>query len=256
MSNIHMQLTAKGQALNAKIQAGKGTVPLPITRVVSASSFSSDPLNLETLNDLDIRQTAMITRQDRIGTRAIIEVQLTNQGNPTAGEPALTAGYELFQLGMGATDPDEGEILYRISQFDTSTWIPPATEMGWTINPSWNFVVGNASAVIVTIDPAGMATIGQLNDHIYQTVSSPNGVHGIRFSGGVLYVSDGISEIPISAYDDIAIHNTDPHAHDARFNDLQNEINYLWAFIQQRFPDSVGAVLGAGHYLGADTYMV
>ena len=198
MSNIHMQLTAKGQALNAKIQAGNGDIPLEITRVVSASGQSPDPLNLGFISDLDFRQTARITRQERIGTRAVVEVQLSNQGNPTEGEPPLTAGYELFQFGMGAIDPDEGEILYRISQFTTSTWVPPATELGWTINPSWNFVVGNASKVIINIDPSGMATVEQLNDHIIQSVYSEAGVHDFRYHDETLWVFDGIEWKPIT----------------------------------------------------------
>ena len=197
MSSIHMELTAKGSALAAKIEKGKGDIPLEITRIVSASSTSPDPLGLEFLSDLDIRQTARITRQESLGSRASIEVLLSNQGNPTAGEPAIMTGYELFQLGMGAIDPDEGEILYRISQYENSTWVPPATEMGWTINPGWNFVVGNATQVIVQIDPTGMATIGQLTAHINDLVMSGQGVHGIRFYEGYLQVWDGAEWINV-----------------------------------------------------------
>ena len=191
MSSIHMELTAKGDALMAKIKKGKGDIPLEITRIVSASSRSPNPQELEYLSDLEIRQTARIIRQESIGSRAVIETILTNLGNPTVGEPPITVGYELFQLGMGAMDPDEGEILYRISQFERSAWVPPVTEMGWTVNPGWNFVVGNATQVIVQIDPAGMATIGQLNDHINALVMSGQGVHGIRFYEGCLQVWDG-----------------------------------------------------------------
>ena len=208
MSNIHMELTIKGEELEAKIRKGRGDLPLEITRVVSASSYSPDPLSLGFLSELDIRQTAIITGQERVGTRAVIEVQLTNQGNRTAGEPALTAGYELFQLGMGAIDPDEGEILYRISQFERSAWVPPATEIGWTINPSWNFVVGRATKVIVQIDPSGMATIGQLNDHIIKSVRSEAGVHDFRYHDGALSVFDGDSWQQVSFDTDAVLPST------------------------------------------------
>lgn len=254
MSNIHMQLTAKGQALNAKIQAGDGTVPLEITRVVSASGRSDDPLNLESV--VDIRQTAIIVGQKRIDFRAVIEVTLSNQGNPAAGEPPLTEGYPLSQFGMYANDPDEGEILYRISQYDLPNYVPAAGQMAWMINPVWNLVVGNASEVIVNVDPAGLVTVGQLNDHILQSVFSQDGVHGIRFYNGVLYVHNGVSWVIVSSGDDLAAHNTDPNAHAGRFNFLQNEILDIWAFLQARFPDSVGAVLGADSFLGAESYMV
>ena len=194
--NIHMNLTAKGQALNAKIQAGNGNVPLEITRIVSASGTDPDPLNLE--NVVNMRQTAIIVRRDFLGIRASIEIMLTNQGNSSAGEPPLVTGYELSQFGMYAIDPDEGEILYRISQFDTPNYVPAAAEMGWTINPTWNFIVGNASNVIVTIDPSGMATVGQLTDHIDRLVMSQTGVHGIRFHEGWLQVWDGVDWINVA----------------------------------------------------------
>ena len=191
MGSIHMELTAKGEALAAKIQKGNGTVPLEITRIVAASGRSPYPLGLGFLSDLDIRQTVRITRQESHGSRASVEGVLTNIGNASAGEPPLAAGYELFQLGMGAVDPDEGEILYRISQFDKSAWVPPATEMGWTISLGWNFVVGNATQVVVQIDPMGMATVRQLQAHIDDTVLAPGGVHGIRFRDRRLEVHDG-----------------------------------------------------------------
>ena len=197
--NIHMNLTAKGQALNAKIQAGNGTVPLEITRVVSAAGYSPTPL---ILNDvIDMKQTATIVRREIISFRAAIEITLTNQGNPSAGEPPLAVGYPLSQLGMYAIDPDEGEILYRISQFDKPNYVPVATEMGWTINPTWNFIVGNASDVIVNIDPSGLATVGQLNDHINEQAMSERGVHGIRFFEGCLQVWDGMEWINVEGSD-------------------------------------------------------
>ncbi|MCL2617921.1 MAG: hypothetical protein FWD98_02585 [Defluviitaleaceae bacterium] len=154
--NIHMALTAKGQALNAKIQKGDGTVPLEITRIVTASGYSEDPLNLEDV--VDMRQTATITERKTFGVRASVTVILSNQGNPSAGEEPLREGYELRQIGCFAIDPDDGEILYRISQFERPNWIPAASEMGWTVNPTWNFVTGNAKDVIVQIDPKGLAT--------------------------------------------------------------------------------------------------
>jgi len=189
MGNIHMALTLKGQALNAKIQAGNGDIPLEITRIVSASGYSENPLELDDV--INKEQTAQIIKRKVTGVRAAIEITLSNQGNPTTGEPPLTAGYTLSQFGMFAIDPDEGEILYRISQFDTPTYVPAATEMGWVINPTWNFTVGNASEVIVTIDPTGMATVGDLNNHIEQNVMSQNGVHGLRYYEGVLQAFNG-----------------------------------------------------------------
>ena len=161
--SIHMKLTLKGQELAAKIKAGKGTVPLDITRVATVSGRNAEPLSLENLDN--IRQTAVITDRRALGTRAAITVLLTNQANPATGEAALTEGYELSQVGMWAIDPDEGEILYRISQYERPNYVPAATEMGWTWNPTWNFSTENASEVIVNVDPAGILTARALEEH-------------------------------------------------------------------------------------------
>jgi len=152
-----MQLTSAGQRLKAKIEAGDGTIPLDITRVVTASGTSPDPLNLT--NVINQQQTATITGRTVTGIRTSITVLLTNWGNPSGTEPPLTAGYPLSQWGMFAMDPDVGEILYRISQFDSPNYMPAASEMGITLNPTWNIITGNASDVIVQIDPAGLATM-------------------------------------------------------------------------------------------------
>ena len=188
MSNIHMALTLKGQALNAKIQAGNGDIPLEITRIVSASGYSETPLELDDV--IGQKQTAQIIRREVIGVRAAIEIELSNQG--------LAAGYTLTQFGMFAVDPEEGEILYRISQFETPTYVPAASEMGWIINPTWNFTVGNASEVIVTIDPSGMATAADLNNHIERLVMSESGVHGLRYHEDVLQAWNGTEWVNIA----------------------------------------------------------
>jgi hypothetical protein len=166
MSNIHMQLTAKGQALNAKIKAGKGKVALDITRVVFAAGTSENPLDLDDV--INPRLAATITDRKVFGIRAAITIIATNQGNPFANPPVppVLEGFALGQIGMYAIDPDEGEILYRISQFSTPNYIPAATEMGWTIEPTWNFVTENAKEVNVHIDPNGLATIRLLADSI------------------------------------------------------------------------------------------
>jgi hypothetical protein len=146
VSDLNLALTAAGQALKAKIEMGKGTLPLNITRIVTASGYSDDPLNLTA--GVDERQEFTITERRAIGPRTAITAIVTNIG--------LAAGYSLTQILFYAMDPDLGEILYRISQYETPNYVPAATERGWTYNPTFNFVTGNASEVIVNIDPAGI----------------------------------------------------------------------------------------------------
>jgi hypothetical protein len=74
----------------------------------------------------------------------------------------------MFQIGFYATDPDIGEILYRISQFDNPNYVPAASERGWTFAPTFTFATGNASEVTFTIDPSGLATRSEVDGLINQ----------------------------------------------------------------------------------------
>ena len=153
MADINLALTAKGQTLKAKIEKGEGTIPLTITRVVTASGTSPEPLNLNAV--VDERQEFSILSRKVAGNRTSIAVSLTNMGNPFAGVAPLDEGYQLTQIGFYAEDPDEGEILYRISQFDKPNYVPAATESGWVYERTFNFITGNASDVNITVDPYG-----------------------------------------------------------------------------------------------------
>ncbi|MCL2215383.1 MAG: hypothetical protein FWB91_00050 [Defluviitaleaceae bacterium] len=256
MSDISLRLTEAGQVLNAKIQQGKGTIPLEITRIVTASGRSDDPLGL--LAVVDERQQFLVTSRLQVGVRAIIGAFMSNYGNPDPDNfvSPLEEGYPLSQIGFYAMDPDDGEILYRISQFDNPNWVPAFTERGWEYIPKFYFSTGNASEVIIQIDPSGLATVEMLTQHIEQSIHSEDGSHGIRYFNGVLQVNDGVSWVSITTSGDLAVHNTDPNAHADKFANLQKQLNEITAFLHDRFPDAIGAYLGADAFLGADdTFM-
>ena len=159
MADTNLALTTAGQALKAKIEMGGGTIPLEITRIVTASGTSPDPLNLTAV--VNEQQTFTITGRTTTGPRTEITAILTNMGNPGASPPIppLASGYALSQIGWYAIDPDDGEILYRISQFDAPNYVPAASERGWTYEPTFNIITGNASEVIVQIDPSGFTSM-------------------------------------------------------------------------------------------------
>ena len=199
---VNMALTTKGLALNAKIQAGEGTVPLNITRIMSASGTSDDPLNLTA--GVDEQQQYTIQNVAVSDDRAIILALLTNLGNPylMPPEPPLAVGYPLSQILFYATDPDEGEILYRISQFPNPIPIPSASESTMTLNPTFDISTSNASEVFLYVDPAGLVTYAsliaelkpfenRLTEHIGHNVDGSIGVHGIRYFNEALQIWDG-----------------------------------------------------------------
>jgi hypothetical protein len=196
MADTILALTVSGQALKAKIEQGNGLIPLEITRIVSASGVSHDPINLTAL--IDPKLEFSITNVSTQGARTTISAALSNMGDSSAGIPPLAAGYPMSQVGFYAIDPDEGEILYRISQYDNPIYIPAAQERGWTYTPSFNIVTGNATTVIIEINAAGYAPMSALTSHIEDTVASAAGVHSIRFYDDKLQIWNGSEWLNVS----------------------------------------------------------
>jgi len=157
MADVILALTPLGQALQAKIGLGNGMIPLIITRIVSGAGTSPTPSLLTDV--VDKKQTFSITGRDSSGSQTVIRANLTNQGNPAAGEPPLIAEYELHQIGMYAHDPDIGEILYRITQIEKGIHVPEAATRSWLFAPSFEIKTENASEVIINITAGGIASL-------------------------------------------------------------------------------------------------
>ncbi len=104
-------LTKKGIALLAKAQAGQ--TGIQFTRAVSGNgSYGAD----ETLTDKtalkDQRQEFPFDKLSVLnGTTVSARFTITNE--QASGN--LTEGYHVKEVGLYATDPDEGEILYAIA---------------------------------------------------------------------------------------------------------------------------------------------
>ena len=93
-------ITNKGQALIAKMIAGKGNIDFT---KICASSTTYTLAQLEALTSLsNIKQTSLISKVTRTNEVAIkVETAFTNND--------LTAGYYMRTLGLYAIDPDAGE---------------------------------------------------------------------------------------------------------------------------------------------------
>jgi len=173
MADINMKLTTAGQVLAAKIEQGDGTIPLEITRIVTVAVASNDPLNQVFIED-DIRQEFAITSRTQVGATAKLRGRLDNFGDAGAGIPPLDEGYPVAQVWVCAMDPDEGEIIYRLSQPTNPGWMPAFRERPMELTPIFTFTVGNATEVIIEIAPGDWATVDALEnlrwaleDHIY-----------------------------------------------------------------------------------------
>ena len=149
-------ITKKGQALMAKMIAGQGNIDF--TKVAASETAYTDA-QLEGLTSLSgVKQTTLVSKVTRTNGVAIqVEAAMTNTD--------LKTGYYMKTLGLYAIDPDEGEILYGVSNATVHGWMPPYN--GLTVSGAFFKLVttvGNAENVSLNVDPGAVATIGDIQD--------------------------------------------------------------------------------------------
>lgn len=139
-------VTNKGYALQAKLLS---TDKLNITRVVSGtgSCATTQLINQTAITGIKQELTVDSLNYDKFGN-ARLKVTLNNIN--------VTTSYGVSQIGIYATDPDEGEILYAIAQADEAEIVPSISEQPNGYYCSWDFSLtySNAQNVNVTIDPS------------------------------------------------------------------------------------------------------
>lgn len=148
-------ITKKGQALQAKMIAGTGSVQFT---KVCASSTQYSIEQLEALTALtNIQQTSLVSKvtvTNNVGIK--IETAFSNAD--------LKTGYYMRTLGLYAVDPDVGEILYSVCIETTNNcYIPPYN--GVTLTGAYIQMyqtVGNADSVSLEVDAGATATIGDV----------------------------------------------------------------------------------------------
>lgn len=184
-------LTDKGRALLAKLTQGN---TLNITRAVTGAGFVTPGFLAKQTEVTDPKQTLEIrpASYPETGTCALT-VALRNE--------VLTVGYEATQVGIYATDPDEGEILFFISQATAAgsgTTIPSETEMA-SYSAEWTFYFqyGQADSVNVTVDPAGAISREELKGYVddaLEPIKSDLNNKVTKESGKVLSSNDYTTE--------------------------------------------------------------
>ncbi len=135
-------ITSKGLALLAKAQAG---ATINFTKVaIGDGAYSGD---LETLTSLKSHVKDLdISNLRTEGSKSWVEVNLNNSG--------MIAGYYIREIGLFAMDPDEGEILYSVSNvgFGTGDFIP--SEGTNIVECQYVIAINtlNASEIVATMD--------------------------------------------------------------------------------------------------------
>lgn len=153
-------ITQKGQNLLAKVISGN-TV-FNFTKIATTDNDNSAE-DLASLTEIGtIRQHTPIS--------AIVKQNNSNVKISAAFyNRTLTQGYYVKTIGLYATDPDEGEILYSVSVADesmaTADWMPPFNGIGVSsLEVNLVTAVSNASSVSVDVDPSALATVTQVRD--------------------------------------------------------------------------------------------
>ncbi|WP_409016679.1 hypothetical protein [Anaerostipes caccae] len=148
-------LTDKGRVLQAKLLQGQ---TLKITRVTTGAK--KVPI-------VDLRQQTDVTEggyditlqpSRTEGEKTILPVLLENIG--------LKESYDLWQVGFFAEDPDEGEILFCISQASQARHIPSEAESpGYSVTWDFYFNTSNTAPFEVTLDSNGLVNIEAYQKH-------------------------------------------------------------------------------------------
>lgn len=148
-------VTVKGLSLLSKLIEGD---TLNITRAETGEGYVTPGLLNQLTAVSNPKQSLSIKTQSYPEEgKCKLPCYLTNAG--------LSAGYTAKQVGVYATDPDEGEILFLIVQSpsDKGTVVPSEAEMAG-YSAEWNlyFQYGQASGVTVVVDPTDAVTRAEL----------------------------------------------------------------------------------------------
>lgn len=155
-------LTDKGSALLTKLTQGN---TLYLTKAIIGAGYVTPGIlaKQEAVTDPKHNLDFRIVAYPEEG-KCTITVALKNDG--------LATGYEATQVGIYATDPDEGEILFFIAQSadaDRGTTVPSEAEMpGYSAEWIFYLQYGQADGVSVTVDPSGTVSREEMENYINQ----------------------------------------------------------------------------------------
>ena len=147
--------TQKGQALIAKMLSGANNIKFS---QVAVSDEVYELNQLESLTEiLNIKQNVLVSKISRLNETTVkVEAAVNNDD--------LKVGYYMRTIGLYALDPDDGEILHAVSiETSGNCYIPPYN--GVAASGAYLKLittVGNAENISLEVDPAAVATVGDL----------------------------------------------------------------------------------------------
>ena len=208
--------TTLGLNLMAKLQTG---ATLEITRAVGGDGYTSADARTA-LTEVTARQTLTLSNAVYKGSgQALLPVTLYNRG--------LTAGYPLRQIGVYATDPDDGEMLMLVAQSEQPDTIPSAEDSpDFVVNFSFHVALGNAGRINVSYSLTDMATKADYVAYVEQIegrLGQPSGIATLDSSGKLAQMPTAadVGAVPSMLTDIIYVDQADPVPH---YDNLNNYI--------------------------------
>lgn len=179
-------LTAKGRALQAKVEAGQ---TLELTKM-KLGSGTPEPEEIDNLTDLKQPQNIMGISSKTVENNVceVTSVILTSN---------INTPFYAREWGLFANDPDEGEILYMYTTDPNPDYIPDKNS-ALVISASYalNIAVLNVDNIIVNIDPEGIITAGILEEELkkYLPLSGGTLTGNLTVNGYMYATAPDISE--------------------------------------------------------------
>lgn len=154
-------LTDKGRILQAKVEGG--LCQLALTKLKTGDGTLAPGQTLEALTDLvspkqNIGITGISIDDDQPGV-VYIKGILSNAD--------LDTGYLVKELGLFATDPDDGEILYAVTVDPNPDYLQDKTSATIITEAlKLAIAISNTSDVVPVIDPDGLWTVRDMQEWI------------------------------------------------------------------------------------------
>lgn len=190
-------LTAKGINLLAKAQAGQTTIEFTKAATGNGSYATGESLVSRTALKAQ-KQTFPISKISIVNESTVyLKFIISNQ--QTGGN--LKNGYYVKEVGIFATDPDEGEILYAITTAVTDQWdyLPAYNDLiPSTITMEFYTEVDNASTVYIQAGGGAYVTeedleefaAKHLDDKVYLTDQTTGERYTLGIDNGAVYVEE------------------------------------------------------------------
>lgn len=172
-------LTTKGIALLAKAQAGRCTINLTKAASGNGSYSAGEDLASRTALKSQMQEFAINTVIVQNRTNVYVKFIITNY--PDA-QHALATGYYVREIGLYATDPDEGEILYAIATAVTDQW---------DYMPSYNNLLPSTITIEMLTEVANASTVTiEAPNKMYLYDDNTGDKYQLGVENGILYFEE------------------------------------------------------------------